>query len=449
MKIRTFPEDFIVEEYLTVDIKSDDEYALFNFKKKGWSTFDLISSLSTRLKIPAKEISIAGIKDRHAITTSYMSIKKEFALKMIDAIKKNEQIIPNVDFSFVGFTEKQIKSENINHNRFSIVVRSIDEKQIPLILDRFEIVKNQGVPNYFDDQRFGSARHQQGFVAKSLIKKDFISATNLLFMTSKYDRKDIKKSKTDALNFILDKEGTIDYQQTIKKLPPELKKFFATIYQEAKNNKNFKIQERDKIFLKAFNSMDRRYLILLFHAYQSYLFNHLLSKILVKLNKENKFHILKGEMQQYLFPEYLNDDLFNLISNIFLPIPSSNIDKEISLKSFIDKEISLKGFISEKNLKFDFQQILKNTLIEIENNEKISFKELDARFLGLNIKSQKRKAYLIPKDFKIYDFQEDDFFKGRKKVKIEFILDKGSYATMIIKGIFLQSKFGKAEKILF
>jgi len=439
MKIRTFPEDFIVEEYLTVDIKSDAEFGLFTFKKKGWSTFDLISSLSTRLKVPKNEISIAGIKDRHAVTTSYMSIRREFANKMIDAINRNEQIIPNVDFSFIGFIEKQIKSESIDYNKFSIVVRSIDNKQIPLILDRVEIVKNQGVPNYFDDQRFGSARHQQGFVAKSLIKKDFISGVNLLFMTSKYDRKDVKKSKIDALNFILNNDNKIDYQQTIKKLPPELKKFFITIYEEEMKKKSHEIKERDIIFFKAFKSMDRRYLILLFHAYQSYLFNLLLSKILVKLNKGNNFYYLKGEVQQYLFPEFLNDDLFNFISNILLPIPSKNLDTEIYSDSHI--------FMGEN--KFEFNKILQDILFEIEKSEKINFKELDARFLGINIKSQKRKAYLIPKDFKIYNFEDDDFFKGKKKVRIEFILNKGSYATMIIKGIFLQGKFGKAEKISF
>jgi len=439
MKIRTFPEDFIVEEYLTVDIKSDAEFGLFTFKKKGWSTFDLISSLSTRLKVPKNEISIAGIKDRHAVTTSYMSIRREFANKMIDAINRNEQIIPNVDFSFIGFIEKQIKSESIDYNKFSIVVRSIDNKQIPLILDRVEIVKNQGVPNYFDDQRFGSARHQQGFVAKSLIKKDFISGVNLLFMTSKYDRKDVKKSKIDALNFILNNDNKIDYQQTIKKLPPELKKFFITIYEEEMKKKSHEIKERDIIFFKAFKSMDRRYLILLFHAYQSYLFNLLLSKILVKLNKGNNFYSLKGEVQQYLFPEFLNDDLFNFISNILLPIPSKNLDTEIYSDSHI--------FMGEN--KFEFNKILQDILFEIEKSEKINFKELDARFLGINIKSQKRKAYLIPKDFKIYNFEDDDFFKGKKKVRIEFILNKGSYATMIIKGIFLQGKFGKAEKISF
>lgn len=439
MKIRTFPEDFIVEEYLTVDIKSDAEFGLFTFKKKGWSTFDLISSLSTRLKVPKNEISIAGIKDRHAVTTSYMSIRREFANKMIDVINRNEQIIPNVDFSFIGFIEKQIKSESIDYNKFSIVVRSIDDKQIPLILDRVEIVKNQGVPNYFDDQRFGSARHQQGFVAKSLIKKDFISGVNLLFMTSKYDRKDVKKSKIDALNFILNNDTKIDYQQTIKKLPPELKKFFITIYEEEMKKKSHEIKERDIIFFKAFKSMDRRYLILLFHAYQSYLFNLLLSKILVKLNKGNNFYYLKGEVQQYLFPEFLNDDLFNFISNILLPIPSKNLDTEIYSDSHI--------FMGEN--KFEFNKILQDILFEIEKSEKINFKELDARFLGINIKSQKRKAYLIPKDFKIYNFEDDDFFKGKKKVRIEFILNKGSYATMIIKGIFLQGKFGKAEKISF
>lgn len=453
MKIRTFPEDFIVEEYLSIDAKSDGKYALFKFKKKGWSTFDLISSISTRFKIPAKEISIAGIKDRHAVTTSYLTIKKELASKIIEISKNDEKIISNIDIEFIGFTDNQIRSENIKYNKFSIVARSIDEKDIPLILKRIEIVKNQGVPNYFDDQRFGSARHHEGFVAKSLIQRDFINATKLLFMTSKYDKKNEKISKNEAIKFLFNdssNDSNINLEDIIKKLPNELKKFFKVILikKSSLENKNYSnipknykedIDEINRIYFNAFKSMDRRYLILLFHAYQSYLFNMLLSKLLIELNKGKKFYSLSGEVQQYFFPEILDKDIFELLTNLYLPIPSYNISENLNIKDY---------FTFKKD-NFNIQLLINKILSEIEDFEKIKIGDLKADFLKIKLNNEKRRTLTLAKEIKIYDFENDDFFKGRKKLKLDFILEKGSYATMIIKGIFLQSKFGKAKEVLF
>jgi len=88
-------------------------------------------------------------------------------------------------------------------------------------------------------------------------------------------------------------------------------------------------------------------------------------------------------------------------------------------------------------------------LSEIEDFEKIKIADLKADFLKIKLNNEKRRALTLAKELKIYDFENDDFFKGRKKLKLDFILEKGSYATMIIKGIFLQSKFGKAKEVLF
>ena len=46
-----------------------------------------------------------------------------------------------------------------------------------------------------------------------------------------------------------------------------------------------------------------------------------------------------------------------------------------------------------------------------------------------------RKAFIAVKDLKIGLSQNDELNKGKKKVSISFSLGKGSYATMVVRGI--------------
>ncbi len=421
MKIRTFPEDFIVKEHLNFEINPDGNYSLFRFEKRGWGTFDIISSLSTRFNLPTNEINIAGIKDRHAVTTSYLTIKKRFASRIINALDEDKSLIPNAIFEYIGNIDKPIRSDDISYNNFSLTIRSIDNKEIPLILDRFEIVKNQGVPNYFDDQRFGSARHGLGFVAKSLILGDYESATRLLFSTSKYDNKKAKEAKLSVLNYIFNDKKIDNIESIFKNIPSELKGFFKRIYQ----NKND--------YLSAFLNIDRRYLILLMHAYQSYLFNIFLSMLILNFNDNASNFIIKGETNNYIFCERFSKNLLDLLKKIDLPIPSSQFYNEIERLS--------------KKFNFINQSNIFKIIDDIEKIENLKFEKLDGKNLKIRLNNKHRKGLLIPENLLISDFQDDEFFKGKKKVRLEFNLPKGSYATMIIKGIFLQGKFGKAFKV--
>ncbi len=430
MKIRTFADDFLVEEKLDFNIKPDGKYLLLSFTKKDWSTFDLISSISTRFKIPKNEINIAGIKDRHAITTSYMTIKKSLSSHLIESIKNRISIIPNVEFNILGFLNDKIKSENIIHNKFTIVVRSIFENEIPEILSRFMIVKKNGVPNYYDDQRFGSARHQKGFVAKSIFLKDYENAMRLIFETSKYDKKSVKIAKSNFLSFLKKDIKELDYDFLSKNLPFELKSLFNAFYKDGKE------------FYDSLKSIDRRFLILLFHSYQSYLFNLLLSEIILDYIRESSFFSLKGEVNNYIFPDTSNLDNIAFLQELYLPIPSYKTYKDIEKPEtfFLEKSSNYED-------KFDIKISVKKALEKVENIEKIRLEQINAKDFNINLKSERRKAFLFPKNLIISDFEDDDFFKGKKKARLEFSLEKGSYATMVIKGIFLQGKYGKAKKL--
>ena len=75
MKLRQALEDFKVDEISRPQVlDSDGPYRLYILQKQGLDTFTLLAYLSKKLNVPYKEFGIAGLKDRHAITSQNLSI---------------------------------------------------------------------------------------------------------------------------------------------------------------------------------------------------------------------------------------------------------------------------------------------------------------------------------------------------------------------------------------
>ena len=55
---------------------------------------------------------------------------------------------------------------------------------------------------------------------------------------------------------------------------------------------------------------------------------------------------------------------------------------------------------------------------------------------ALSLEGELRRVFVPIKDLVIGRFSEDEEFLGRRKVKVEFSLGKGSYATMVIRRLF-------------
>lgn len=68
------PEDFQVNEFFAGDFSGSGEHIILKIEKRGITTEDLIKSLARLINKPTKLISYAGLKDRHALTTQFISV---------------------------------------------------------------------------------------------------------------------------------------------------------------------------------------------------------------------------------------------------------------------------------------------------------------------------------------------------------------------------------------
>ena len=162
--------DFIVNELLPLDFTGEGEHLWLHIEKLGMNTAYLANLLSEWAEIPLRDVGYSGLKDRHALTTQWFSLRipkkqlppTEFA--PID-IGDNE----SVTILAQHWHNKKLNRGTHRANQFIITLRDVQfdnsDTETPepeqllsakeAIEQHLATISKSGVPNYFGPQRFG------------------------------------------------------------------------------------------------------------------------------------------------------------------------------------------------------------------------------------------------------------------------------------------------------
>ena len=77
VSIRSQPEYFQVEEQLPFKPDGEGGHVLLKIRKRNANTDWVASELANFASVPKLDVGYAGLKDRHAVTTQWFSIKVE------------------------------------------------------------------------------------------------------------------------------------------------------------------------------------------------------------------------------------------------------------------------------------------------------------------------------------------------------------------------------------
>lgn len=167
------PEDFQVDEYFDSQFSGEGEHIILNIEKKGLNTEEVIKTLARLINKPIKLISYAGLKDRHALTTQWISIHAPG--EEIPGISE----LHGPGWRVVASTRhnKKLRPGFLTGNHFKIKLH--DPSHRDDLIQRIEQVKTYGVPNYFGEQRFGRecgnlAKAESMLVQSKRIKDRFL-----------------------------------------------------------------------------------------------------------------------------------------------------------------------------------------------------------------------------------------------------------------------------------
>jgi len=141
-------EDFVVDE-IGLELKNRGNYTILHVQKVELTTWDMVAAFAQYLNIPAEKIGYAGLKDKHATTTQYLSFESKYE----KALKKFKH--PQIKVLDATRHTHSIRMGDLEGNRFSINLFGVSQIEVGQIEKRaLKSIKN-GLPNYFGYQRFG------------------------------------------------------------------------------------------------------------------------------------------------------------------------------------------------------------------------------------------------------------------------------------------------------
>ena len=141
-------DDFIVEEQ-PIEFTGRGSFIILKIKKVKLGTWDLIEKLGLGFKIYENEIGYAGLKDKNATTTQYISIPRKYA-KDIEKFSHGK-----IEILEQYLHKVKLNIGDLKGNSFEINLHEVKQEDVFEIERRLKRIAKVGMPNYFGYQRFG------------------------------------------------------------------------------------------------------------------------------------------------------------------------------------------------------------------------------------------------------------------------------------------------------
>ncbi len=257
--LRDSPEDFWVDEVYEDLRYEGGRYLVLEVEKKDWDTHHLIRELSRQLRISQKRFGWAGTKDKRAVTRQRISIMN------LDESELKRITLPDISINILGKTNRAVGLGDLLGNRFRIKIQELacEDSKNHMAKVTEEILKQKGVPNYFGVQRFGDTRPITHKVGEALAKGEIERAVfTYLALPFPGELQRTREARTKLWE-------SRDIPEALKSYPDYLRYEVAML--------NYLV-EHPEDYAGSFSVLSPNLRRLFVHAYQSYIFNRILSR---------------------------------------------------------------------------------------------------------------------------------------------------------------------------
>lgn len=148
--LRSVPEDFQVDEYLSFEPSGSGEHVFVQIRKRSENTEYIARELARFCGVRQRDVSYAGLKDRHAVTTQWFSIWLPGKADPDWSVWQQ----PNCEVLQHTRHARKLKRGVIAYNQFRLRIRDWQGDR-NAVEHRLTQIQQQGFPNYFGEQRFG------------------------------------------------------------------------------------------------------------------------------------------------------------------------------------------------------------------------------------------------------------------------------------------------------
>lgn len=143
--------DFEVVEQLGYDFAGHGEHFMVLIRKSGENTKYVVNELAKACGVKSRDVSWAGLKDRHAVTEQWLSVQLpgKSDPDLTDFVAEH----PGIEVLATARHDKKLRPGDLQGNRFTLRITELEN--CDELNARLEQIAQGGVPNYFGEQRFG------------------------------------------------------------------------------------------------------------------------------------------------------------------------------------------------------------------------------------------------------------------------------------------------------
>jgi tRNA pseudouridine13 synthase len=151
-ELRATDDDFVVDELPAYPPSGAGDHVFARIEKRGVTTADAVRAIARALGVRDRDVGVAGLKDRHAVTRQWISLPPPVTPERVAAID-----LRDVRVLEVARHAHKLRTGHLRGNRFALVVRGAHDVALArALLD--ELARPPGAPNWFGEQRFGRDR---------------------------------------------------------------------------------------------------------------------------------------------------------------------------------------------------------------------------------------------------------------------------------------------------
>jgi tRNA pseudouridine13 synthase len=383
MKLKVRPEDFRVEEHLRLRLKRAGAYSVYRLEKRLWNTLDVVRDLETRHGL--RRVSRAGLKDRYSLSVQYLSVPGRGPRQIVEK---------NYSIRQVGMTDEPVSREVLVGNSFHVTLRALSQEEVSAVERGLPLARRLGFANYYDEQRLGSARAGQGFIARKLVDGHYNGALKLWLATPS----SADDSRTRKVKALLARNWG-DWARCLEFAPGEARPALAHLARKPRD------------FRHAAHLIPRPLLEIFIGAYQAWLWNEILLAVLDDLDV--KLRRLEYSFGTLGFFGELTPSEDRYLRRLAISAPGPDAE-----------------FPGER---------VERATNQVLSREGLTLKKLEPqiRIRGVFFKAYKRDALVVPQRLESGPVEPDELYPGTSRLTLSFFLPAGSFATVLVKHLSL------------
>ncbi|KAF8314759.1 pseudouridine synthase [Clavulina sp. PMI_390] len=260
-------------------------YIHFTMHKANRDTQDAISHLSRLLKCTVKELAVAGTKDRRGVTTQRVSLKR--LNRTLQDVWKSVNNVPGrrseseavtkrgergVRIGDLVYRKSPLDLGHLKGNAFVITLRNVKESE-EHINQAMQSMKERGFINYYGMQRFGTSPIPTHSIGLALLQSNWKRALDLILRPRPGEAHEAEAGRRAWLE-------DRDLRRALQLMPRRMVAERAVLEAYVKNFNS------DTDMQNALHAIPKNLRTMYVHAYQSYVWNAIVSERLSKHRME-------------------------------------------------------------------------------------------------------------------------------------------------------------------